>query len=334
MTTFITGATGFIGSHLARHLAKKGERVRALVRNPYRATGIKTYGVETIEGDLEDRDFLIKAMEGCTKVYHLAAFAKAWARDGQTFDRVNFDGGVNVMEAALQSGIEKMVLTSTGGVIGPAQDGTPAREHQQGQTQHMTAYERSKARLEAAVPQFVDRGLPIVIVNPARVFGPGRLDDSNSEVKLIAAYLEGRFRFVPGNGHAKASYCYVEDVVRGHVAAMERGVPGERYLLGGENVSYREFFDMVGKVSGQRRRLFGVPYPLLLAFSKLQVWMGRNLGTSPLITPELVRKYVQDWSFSSEKAKEHLGYSPRSLEEGIFLTIDWLDPEAVGPSFR
>ena len=326
MSIFMTGATGFIGSHLARHLASAGERVHALVRQPKKAASLESVGVLLFKGDLEDRDQLLRAMEGCTRVFHLAAFARAWHREEQTFDRINYGGGINVMETALEAGIKKMVLTSTGGVVGPAISG-PVNESHHGHPDHLTAYERSKARLEAAVPEFINRGLPVVIVNPARVFGPGLLNDSNSEVKLMRSYLDGRFRFVPGNGHAKASYCYVDDVVKGHLAAMERGKPGERYLLGGENASYREFFDTVGLLAGKQRKLYGVPYPLLLGFAKLQVWMGKHFGTSPLITPELVRKYVQDWSFSSEKAKDHLGYDPRSLEESIRLTLEWLKSE-------
>jgi len=323
MAIFMTGATGFIGSHLASHLIESGQQVHAYVRNPEKVPDLAARGVRLFAGELDDKKAIVRAMEGCTFGYHLAAFAKVWDREQATFERINYGGGINVMEAAVEVGLQKLVLTSTGGVIGPS-TGSPAHEGQSGHHDGMTAYERSKARLEQAVPGYIDRGLEVVIVNPARVFGPGLLSDSNSEVKLIRSYVNGRFRFVPGDGHARASYCDVEDVVHGHIAAMERGRCGERYLLGGDNVSYREFFDLVGQLSGKRYRLFGVPIPLLLGFAKFQVWMARNFGRYPLITPELVRKYAQDWSFSSDKARRELGYEPRPLDQTIQRTIDWL----------
>lgn len=326
MKIFLTGATGFIGSRLAETLAEQGEQVHALVRNPQKAKRLEEKGVRLFVGDLEDTDQMARAMEGCNRAYHLAAFAQAWAPDMQKFDRINYEGGLRIMEKALQAGIEKLVLTSTGGVIG-ASRGAPVDESQSGHHRHMTAYERSKARLEEAVPGFLERGLPVVIVNPARVFGPGALGDSNGEVKVMQAYLKGRFRFLPGDGRSKASYCFVEDVVQGHIGAMQHGRPGERYILGGENASYREFFDTIGKLAGKKRRMYSMPIPLIMLFARLQVWMAHNFGRYPLITPELVRKYAQDWSFSSEKARQELGYEPRSLEESIRLTLEWLEQE-------
>ena len=328
MPTFLTGATGFIGSRLAETLLEQGEQVHALVRSPKKAQKLEAKGVRLFVGDLEDEQQMARAMEGCRRAYHLAAYAQAWAPDELKFDRINYEGGLRVMEKALQAGIEKLVLTSTGGVIGASQ-GRPADESQSGHPRHMTAYERSKAKLEKAVPEFLERGLPVVIVNPARVFGPGALGDSNGEVRVMQAYLKGSFRFLPGDGRSKGSYCFVEDVVQGHLGAMQHGRPGERYILGGDNASYREFFDTIGELAGKKRRMFPMPIPLIMLFARLQIWMANNFGRYPLITPELVRKYAQDWSFSSEKAKQELGYEPRSLEESIRLTLEWLEQEKL-----
>lgn len=325
----VTGATGFIGKPLTLELLKAGYAVHALVRNPGKAADLSHPDLTLFEGDLDRPESVRAAMEGCTQVYHLAAFAQAWSADGSVFDRINFAAGRSLLEAALQSGVERVVITSTGGVFGPSTGGKPNDETAVAQPSFMTAYERSKAKLEAVVPDFVHRGLEVVIVNPTRVFGPGPLIDANGETLVMQRYLKGSFRFLPGDGSSTGSYAYIDDVVRGHMLAMDHGRPGQRYLLGGENASFRTFFDTIGRLSGRRYSMYGVPTGALMLFAKTQLLLAGSFGIRPLITPELVRKYTQNWDFSVEKAKNELGYTHRSLEDSVRDTLAWMEQSGL-----
>ncbi len=321
---FVTGATGLIGSALVSRLVDEGFFVHALVRDPQKANTLAHPQVRLFTGDLDRRESIDVAIAGCSKAFHLAAFARAWSPDPEIFDRINFLGGLSVLHAARQAGVARVVVTSTGGVMGASPPGRVLDESAQGDPAHMTAYERSKARLEAYIRSNIGEGPEVVIVNPTRVFGPGALGDSNGEVVVMQRYIRGKFRFLPGDGSSTGSYVHVDDVVNGHLLAMQKGRPGERYILGGENASFRQFFDTIGRVSGRTYRMYGVPLPMLLAFSHAQIRMARMFGATPMITPELVRKYTRYWDFSSEKAIRELGYSYRPLEQSVGETLAWL----------
>jgi farnesol dehydrogenase len=321
----VTGATGFIGRPLTLYLLQAGYAVHALVRSRQKAADLSHPALTLFEGDLSRPETLRTAMDGCTHVYHLAAFAQAWSADRTAFDRINYAGGRTLLETALQTGVHRVVLTSTGGVFGPSIEGRANDETGVAQSEFMTNYERSKAKLEAVVPDFVERGLDVVIVNPTRVFGPGPLIDANGETLVMHRYLKGNFRFLPGDGSSTGSYAYIDDVVRGHTLAMDHGRPGERYILGGENASFRTFFDTIGRLSGRQYTMYGVPVKALLLFAQTQLLLAKTFGSRPLITPELVRKYTKKWDFSVEKARKELGYTHRSLEESIRDTMTWME---------
>lgn len=324
---FLTGATGFIGKALARRLTELGWQVHALVRDPQKAGDLRHPNLTLFKGDLDDRRSVEEAMDGCTRVFHLAAYARAWAPDPVVFEETNYVGGLNILEVALAQGVMRVVTTSTAGVFGHSRDGTPTTEESEGEEHLMTTYERSKSKLEKAIGHYIAEGLQVVVVNPARVFGPGPLDQSNGETMVIQKYLQGRFRFLPGDGSSTGSYVNVDDVVNGHLLAMEKGRSGERYILGGENASFREFFDAIGRISGHPRRMFDFPIPLIMAFARLQLFLANRFGRPPVLTPELVRKYVRRWDFSSEKAARELGYTFRPLEQSLRETIEWLEKE-------
>lgn len=319
----ITGATGFIGERLTRHLLQQGNEVRALCRSPKRAQALLPGEVSIVEGDLDSDEALRKAMDGCEEVYHLAAYAKVWDKDPHAFYRVNVEGAERVVKTALECGVRRLVFTSTAGVLGPSPDGKAVDESQT-PVVLSTEYERTKAEAERVVRRYLDKGLDIVIVNPTRVFGPGQLNDSNAVTKLIALYQKGKFRFYPGSGHQSGNYVYVEDVVRGHLLAMEKGRSGERYILGGHNVSYREFFDKVAEVLGKRYRMFPLPLSLMMGVARFEQWKADTWGRPPLITPPFVRKYHYDWRVSIEKARRELGYEVTPLETAIAETLRWL----------
>jgi farnesol dehydrogenase len=321
---FITGATGFIGGRLAGKLASQGHQIVALVRSPHKASPLAQYSNITIlQGSLSDTEALETGMQGAEEVYHLAAYASVWARD-DSFERVNVEGTIHVLNAALKKGVSRIVVTSTAGVIGPMVDGKAVSEQTERIVDFFNDYERTKYEAELIVQDYAARGLHAVIVNPTRVFGPGPLNESNAVTKLIKQYAEGSWRFLPGDGQSAGNYVYVDDVVEGHLLAMQKGRPGERYLLGGTDVTYSEFFDTIGGIVGKKHQLYRIPLGLMLGFGKLQMFLAEQFGKKPMITPSWVKKYLYQWRVSSAKAKEELGYQPISLESGIQKTIEWL----------
>ena len=323
---FITGATGFIGRKLAHKLAGEGHEVVALIRSKAKAAALQHDKISLVEGDLFSLEALEKGMAGCREVYHLAAFASVWAQ-GDAFRRVNIDGTFNILDAAKKTGVEKVVVTSTAGVMGPAVEDRPVNEDTPRRVGFFTEYESTKYESELKIKECVANGQHVVMVNPTRVYGPGPLNVSNSVTKLVKQYIAGKWKFIPGDGLSTGNYVFVDDVIRGHILAMDKGRPGERYLLGGEDATYFELFGTIAELSGKQYKLYKMPLGVMLAFAKLQLFLAEKFGRQPMITPGWVRKYLYKWSVSSAKAEKELGYQITSLHSGIQQTLDWLKKE-------
>lgn len=319
---FITGATGFIGEHLALRLATEGHRIVALVRTPEKAAKLNHPNISIVMGDLFNIQALEEGMKNVGEVYHLAAFAKVWAKD-DSFKRVNVDGTINVLEVAKKQDVARIVITSTAGVIGPSVAG-PATEENERAVDFFNDYERTKFEAEEKTKEFVAQGMHIVTVNPTRVFGPGELSVSNSVTTLIKQYAQGKWRVMPADGKSSGNYVFIDDVVNGHILAMAKGVAGERYILGGEDASYEELFATIAECTGKRYRLIKIPYGLLMLVARIQMLMAGVFGLEPTITPGWVRKFLYHWSVSSRKAQKELGYTITPLKESIQKTLDWL----------
>ena len=322
---FITGGTGFIGQKLAKRLAGEGHRVVALIRSKGKAKDLEHDNISFVEGDLFNIGALEVGMHEADEVYHLAAFASVWAKD-DTFTKVNIDGTLNILNAAKKKGVKKVLVTSTAGVIGPAIDG-PVNEDTPRQVDFFTDYESTKYESELKIKEYVSQGQHVVIVNPTRVYGPGPLNVSNSVTKLIKQYTEGKWKFIPGDGMSTGNYVFVDDVINGHILAMEKGRAGERYLLAGEDATYHELFDTIAAIGGKKYKLYKMPLGVLLTFGRLQLFLAETFGRQPLITPGWVRKYLYKWSVSSAKAEKELGYQPTKLEDGVKQTVKWLRNE-------
>ncbi len=323
MKALVTGATGFIGRHLVERLANKGVTVRVLCRRTADVSSFKRREIEICWGDVLDGSTVEAAVRGCDQVFHLAAFAQGWAKDPQAFFETNVGGLQNVLSAAQRASVEKVVYTSSSVTLGPS-NGTPAAESSPRSQEFFTDYEHSKSVAEQEALSYVRSGLNVVIVCPTRVFGPGVLSVANSVTKMVQQYLKGKWRFILGDGNGIGNYVYVEDVVDGHLLAMEKGRAGERYLLGGENASYDEFFEIVAEVSGRRYKLFHVPMSLALLTSEIEEFRGKHFKHHPLITPGWVRTFIADWAFSTEKAQSELGCKITPLREALAMTIKWL----------
>ena len=324
-TFFVTGATGFIGGKLVGELTRCGHSVHALVRPASSRDRLDGERITTVEGDIRDRDSLLRAMEGCAAVFHLAAYARNWARDPRTFFELNVEGTRNVLGAARAAGVERVVLTSTMVTFGPTPPGVVGDESMPRITSRFfTEYEESKTVAEREALEVASDGLPVVVVNPTRVYGPGKLTEGNSVTVMIDLYDRGRFPVLLAGGVNVANYAFVDDQVRGHILAMGKGRVGERYILGGENVSLRQLFDLVDGVTGKRHLRCSLPVRLAMAYGRLEKRKAEWLGLYPRITPGWVETFLQDWAYSSAKAERELGYTITPLQEGIRLTCEWL----------
>ncbi|MDR2172243.1 MAG: NAD-dependent epimerase/dehydratase family protein [Planctomycetaceae bacterium] len=329
---FVTGGTGFIGSKLTRELVGRGYWVNVLTRNLDKISGGKIEGVNYVCGDITDIESVRRGMSGCKYVFHLAAYAKGWARDVRTYDEVNIFGARNVFDVVLELGVERVVWTSTVVTFGPTLLGEIGDEELQRLNDNFfTEYERSKTKMERQALSMAAEGLPLVIVNPTRVYGPGELSESNTVTQLISMIRRGRMPVVLNHGINIGNYVYVDDVVNGLLLAMERGRVGERYILGGENIMLSELFKIVDKVDGVKRFRWGIYYltPFMIAY--ISEWLAKMFGIYPFFTPGWLKTFLANWAFSSNKAEKELGYKPISLEEGIKKTCNWLDENKRKP---
>ncbi len=320
---FVSGATGFIGIQLVKRLIDSGNKVHALYRSDAKADLIRIEGVTLFKGDIMDKQCLSRAMKGCSQAYHVAAYAAVWSKDPALFFRFNVDGTLNVLEAARLTGIDRIVVTSTAGILGPSEK-EPVNENSPAPSSFFTLYEDSKYKMEQELKIFNNSIPEVVIVNPTRVYGPGFLSKSNGMSLMIKKYIAGSWRFIPGDGKRMGNYVYVEDVVSGHLLAMEKGKPGERYVLGGEDITYNQLFDFVRTSSGVSKRLFHIPVQLLFFAAGLFSILSKVTGKPPLIVPSWVRKLTHNWVVSSEKAIKELGYAPMNAKKGIDRTVQWL----------
>jgi farnesol dehydrogenase len=324
MNIFITGATGYVGNNLACRLANEGQIIHALCRSGNKKNLLTHPNIKIFEGDITDVASIENAMKECEQVYHLAAYARVWAKDPSTFSRLNVEGTKNVLDTAKKYGIKDIVFTSTGGVLGPS-NGRPVKEDDERYGNVFNEYEDTKTQAEKLCKEYCNKyDMRIVIVNPPRIYGPGIESESNAVTRLIKLYMKGKWKIMPGDGKRTGSYVYIDDVVKGHVLAMEKGRAGERYILSGVNASYNEFFYVLAKVSGKKNILYKFPVPLMMLVGYGIMGYSKLTGKPPLLTPKWIKKYFYDWSLSCEKAERELGYRYMSLEEGLQQTVNWI----------
>jgi len=323
MKIYITGATGFIGSNLTKRLIEEGNTVHALIRNPEKSKKINFENVFFENGDLLNTNSLYQGMKGCEEVYHLAAFARPWAKQQDTYYKINVQGTLNVLLAAIKAGIRKVVITSTAGVLGPSEKDL-VTENSESNSLPFTEYEKTKILMEEKVWQLPKKQTQVVIVLPSRLYGPGELTVSNSVTKLIKLYSKGLWRLIPGNGQSIGNYVFINNVLDGLILAMKKGRSGERYIIGGQNLTYNEFFETLGKVLGKNRFMIKIPLKIIMFISRIQLHLAELTGKPPVITPVWVKKYYHSWAISSSKAKNELGYQITPLHEGINKTLEWL----------
>ena len=323
MSILITGATGYIGSLLTVKLANEGMDIRILCRKDPGIPEFNRSNIRVFRGDITDKASLIAAMEGVDQVYHMAAYARLWASEPDIFRIINVEGTRNVMEAASQSGVKKIVYTSTAGVIGPSQD-QPMREQDARITGFFNEYEETKTEAEKIAFSYATDNMQVSIVNPARVYGPGFDTGSNPVTKIVELYMKRKWHVIPGNGEDVGSYCHVDDIVDGHISAMKFGASGQRYIFGGENATFNALIGFIRQHSQVQKKLYHLPFPMMSGASHLMVAWSKISGKAPMITPNWVKRYDYNWALDSSKAVNEIGYRIRSLDEGIRETVDWI----------
>jgi len=323
-SVFITGATGFIGQHIALFLAEKGHCVHVLHRTSSDISGLNHPNIKLFIGDVTNSTSIEQAMKGCTGVFHIAAYAKQWGKDKDKFHKINYEGTLNVLNVAKKQNIQKAVFTSTAGVIGPSTSKELVDENTIRTVDFFFDYEKTKWMAEEKIQEFVKNGMDISIVSPTRVYGPGLLSESNGVTTMINQYYLGKWHMLPGNGKKIGNYVFVDDVVKGHYLAYTKGGAGERYILGGTNISYIDFFKNLNAVINSKYYLIKVPAFVIRIVAAINMLICYTTGKAPFITPSSARKFLFDWNVSSHKATKHLSYNPISLSEGLQKTINWL----------
>lgn len=319
--TFVTGATGFIGSHVVRRLLLRGDRVRVLVRGSSPRSNIEALGCEIVIGDLKDSMSLLRCVQGCRRVYHVAADYRLWARNPQEIYDNNVGGTRNLLSACCEAGVEKVVYTSSVGTIGMQRNGVPAIEDTPVKLDDMIGhYKRSKFMAEQVAREFAASGLPVVIVNPTTPIGAGDIKPTPTG-KIILDFLRGR---LPAYVETGLNLVAVEDVAEGHLLAETRGRVGERYLLGGENWSLKEILNALAEICGRRPPRFRIPWTVALMAGTLDDFVtGTLLRREPSIPLEGVRMSRYKMYVSCEKARRELGYNPRPVEQALRAAVDY-----------
>ena len=328
MTTLVTGATGFLGGVLARRLVARGDHVRVLVRPASDRSALDDLNVEFVEGDVTDRASLDAAVRGCDRVFHSAALVKTWLRDRSRYAQVNVEGTRNLVQAALDAGVTRIVYTSTFLVLKPGDE--PATEDARASEREVwTHYARTKWLAHREVDRFIEAGAPVVVVYPGVIFGPGRLTEGNLIVNWIVRFARGKFPGFLGQGAEKWSFAFVDDVARGHLLADEKGAAGRGYCLGGENVSVRSFMELVAKEMDVEPPTRCVPFRLARFVGLLQEGWASLTGHPPELTRAVVDTFRNHWSLDSTRARNELGYQPTPLEKAIETTVAWLRGEGL-----
>ncbi len=321
MRTLVTGATGFVGTAVARQLLAAGHTLRALAREGSDRRNLADLDIEIALGDLRDPDSLDAAVSGCEAVFHVAADYRLWTRDPASLYASNVDGTLNLMRAALRAGVPRVVYTSSVATLGLNADGTPADEDTPVSIDDMIGhYKRSKFIAEREVRRMVtEERLPAVIVNPSTPIGPRDVKPTpTGRVVLDAA--AGR---IPAFVNTGLNVVHVDDVARGHLLAFERGTPGERYILGGEDLSLETILARVAAVSGRKAPKLKLPHAAVLPIAHASELFARMFGGEPLATVDGVRMARKRMFFSSRKARESLGYGFRSSTEAIRDAVEW-----------
>ena len=316
----VTGATGFVGSHVVSQLLARGEKVRVFVRPESPAKNLQGMEVEVARGDLTDRASLKAAMAGCRRVYHVAADYRLWAPDTSVLYLNNVVGTRNVLEVAREAKVERLVYTSTVGALGHTQNRHGADEETPVSLHDMIGhYKRSKFLAEAEAMAAARSGLPVVIVNPSTPVGSRDIKPTPTG-QMIVDFLNGR---MPAYVETGLNLIDVEDVAAGHLLAMEKGQVGQRYILGHRNLTLKEILEILAKASGRPAPKVRLPHAVALGVAAVSTLSSGITRRPPRVSWESVRMSKREMFFNSAKAVRELGLPQGSVEEALSKAVHW-----------
>jgi len=312
----VTGATGFVGWHVANRLAARGERVRALVRDPAK---LKETEAEPVKGDLRDAESLRRAVAGCSVVYHVAADYRLWVRQESEMYDSNVGGTRNLLDAARSAGVERVVYTSTVGCIGVPPCGIGDEDQPVGIEDMAGPYKRSKFMAERVALEFAAEGFPVVIVNPTAPIGDHDFRPTPTG-RVVLDFLKGDMPAFIDTGLNVVS---ARDTADGHLLACERGKPGERYILGSENLTLQQIFTKLEAISGRKAPTMQVPYAVAYAAGVVTTGWAYLTGVEPRAPLDAVRMSKKKMWVTHEKAARDLGFRPGPAEDALRQAVEW-----------
>src|ERR1700678_430333 len=323
MTTLVTGATGFVGSHVARQLVSSGENVRVLVRPTSNFKLLEDLRVERAEGDLRDAGSIERAMRGVRRVFHVAADYRLWTQHPEELYESNVEGTRRLIAAAERAGVERIVYTSTVATIAVPQHGAalPNEDTHATFDEMIGHYKRSKFLAEQVALDAAKAGAPVVIVNPTAPVGPGDWKPTPTG-RIILDFLRGK---MPAYVDTGLNVVAVEDVAGGHLLAAEKGRVGERYILGGRNMTLKEILDALSAITGRRAPRVKLPHVVALVAGYADEMYSRLAGREPRIPVEGEKMSRHKMFVESDKAARELGYKPGKIESALERAVRWYE---------
>lgn len=330
MRIFLTGATGFVGSHVALALHAAGAELVLLTRNTSRTEHLLGLNAELILGDLRQPENLRSALSGCDALIHVAADYRLWVRDPEAMYAANVEGTRTLLRLAREAGVGRVVYTSSVATMGFRSDGAIVDEDSPVSLARMIGhYKRSKFMAEQLAIEAARSGQQIVILNPTTPIGANDAKPTPTG-RIVVDFLNRKF---PAYVDTGLNFVDVEDVASFHVAAIERGTPGERYILGGENLTLKQFLDRMATITGLPSPTLRVPHSVAMTFAFFDEWFtGRARGREPRATVEAVRMGKKKMFASSARAERELGYQPRNIDRALHSAIDWFRANGYAPN--
>jgi dihydroflavonol-4-reductase len=331
MTTLVTGATGFLGNHVARQLVERGERVRVLVRATSQSRALDGLAAERVTGDLRDAASLCRALDGVTRVFHVAADYRLWAKNPREIYESNVGGTKNLLEAAARAGVARFVYTSTVATVAvPTEGALPNEETRASADEMIGDYKRSKFLAEQEALRAAERGAPVVVVNPTTPVGPGDWKPTPTG-RIIVDFLNGR---MPAFVDTGLNLVPVEDAAAGHLLAAERGRAGQRYLLGGQNITLEDILGILARVSGRKAPRLKLPHAVAMAAGYADELYSRIMRREPHIPLDGVRMARHRMFVDCAKASRELGFTPGPVHAALERAVRWYEENGYVTSGR
>ncbi len=328
-TCFLTGGTGFVGANLARLLIEKGFHVRALARKGSVRKNLDGLSLEIIEGDLSDFAALEAGCKGARYAFHCAADYRLWVKDPPSMYEINVGGTQRVIRAASKAGCEKIVHCSSVAAVKPRADHQPADESSvySGDSEIVSHYKKSKYLAEKEALEQARLGIPVVVVNPAAPIGAYDIKPTPTG-KIVVDFLNGR---IPSYIETGLNIVHVKDAALGHLLAAQKGRVGERYILGGENMTLKTLLETLADISGHAAPKFKTPYAVAYLFAALDTTRARVFGGEPLAPLDAIKMARHYMWFDSSKSERELGYRPSSAREALKAAVDWFTENGYAP---